>query len=52
MIRVLALLGAAMAGAYGVTAGIVDPGEIMDLPTALLGFAAATVMAVVALRFL
>jgi hypothetical protein len=26
-------------GPYGVTAGVVDAGEIMDLPTALLAFA-------------
>lgn len=50
MIRALALLGAAVAGAYGVTAGLIEPGAILDLPTALLAFAGGSIFVLAALR--
>jgi len=53
MVRALALLGAAMSGAYVVTTGGHIAGlDIFDLPVALLAFAAAGAAAVFSLRYI
>lgn len=52
MVRALALLGAAVSGAYVVAAGYFSVGDIVDLPSALLAFAVGTGAILVALRCL
>ncbi|HEX2256621.1 MAG TPA: hypothetical protein VHG92_07970 [Afifellaceae bacterium] len=53
MVRALALLGAAVAGAYlVVTGGQIAGFDIFDAPVALLAFAAAGGAAVLSLRYI
>lgn len=53
MIRALALLGAAVVGAYGVaTGGHIAGYDIFDAPVAMLAFIAAGGAAVLSLRYI
>ena len=53
MIRALALVGAAVVGAYAVaTGGNIAGYDISDAPVALLAFAAASVGTILALRYI